>query len=453
LSDRPRSLSPRHLLPRSLGTRTALILLAGLAIVQGIGLTVHTMGRIDLERLQQAETLGLRFSSIYRSVVLAAPEQREAALRELDPKSGFAASLDQAPATSDLEPTPSDFQRLIRISMQVSPMPQGLRWRELLIRGVPREGRMLISLRLPSGEWLNERVRVPLFGEFWSRTFLIAWLGMTAAAAVLVFWAVNQFAAPMRRLAAAAEQLGVDVNAAPLPEEGSSETLAAAVAFNTMAARIRRFVHDRTFMLTAIGHDLRTPITRLKLRAEWMEDEEQQRKMLADLDELEGMVAATLAFGRADANAEAPAAIDLAELLRTILEEAQDARPDMADKCVYEGPAHLTVRARPVAMKRALTNLVLNALNYGGNVTACVTPPRDSVVTVQMEDDGPGIPAGDLERVFEPFQRLEDSRNRETGGTGLGLPIARNILRAHGGDVVLANRAKGGLKAIVTLPG
>ena len=439
--------------PRSSVTHTALILLAGLMIVQGIGLAVHGLGRLDLARLERAEALGMRFSSIYRSVVLAAPEQREGALRELDPKSGFTATLDPAPATSDLEPMPGEFQRMIRISMQVTPMPPGLRWRDLLLRGAPFDGRMLVSLHLPSGEWLNERITVPRFTPLLSQSFVVAWLSMTVVAAGLVFWAVQRFAEPVRQLAAAAEQLGVDVNAAPLREDGSADMRAAAVAFNTMAARIRRFVHDRTFMLTAIGHDLRTPITRLKLRAEWMEDEEQRRKMLADLDELEGMVAATLAFGRADANTEAPAAIDLAELLRTILEEAGDARPHLAERCVYEGPAHLTVRARPVAIKRALTNLVLNALNYGDSALVCLTPPKDGVVTIQVEDTGPGIPAGDLERVFEPFQRLEVSRNRETGGTGLGLPIARNILRAHGGDVVLANRAKGGLRAVVTLPG
>jgi signal transduction histidine kinase len=439
--------------PRSLGTRTAIILLAGLVLLQGAGLAIQTVERLDLDRLEEAEDLSLHFSSIYRSVVMAQPEQRDAALRGLDPASGITATLDPSATTSDLEPAPSEMQRMIRISMQITPMPPGMRWHELLIRGRPQEGRMLVSMRLPTGEWLNERVRVRHHAPFWSGSFMLAWAIMTLLASALVLWAVSQFAAPLRRLTEAADQLGVDVNAAPLPETGPTEIVAAAVAFNTMAARIRRFVHDRTFMLTAIGHDLRTPITRLKLRAEWMDDEEQQRKMLLDLDELEGMVAATLAFGRTDATAEAPAAFDLAELLRTILEEAQDARPQQADQCVYEGPAHLTVRARPVAMKRALTNLVLNALNYGGNAMVCLAPPRDGVVTILVEDDGPGIPPGDLERVFEPFQRLEASRNRETGGTGLGLPIARNILRGHGGDVVLANRAKGGVKAIVTLPG
>jgi signal transduction histidine kinase len=437
---------------RSLNTRIAIALIIGLALVQAAGLTAHILERLDLERLEQAEALGLRFSSIYRSVVQAPPEQRDAALRELDPVSGFIATLDQAASSSDLEPAPGDLQRMIRISMQVAPLQGALRWKELTIRGTPSEGRMLVSLRLPTGEWLNERVMVPPYPPLWSETSMVVWLVMTLATAVLVLWAVHQFAAPMRRLVRAAEELGLDVNASPLPEDGSTETRAAAVAFNTMAARIRRFVHDRTFLLTAIGHDLRTPITRLKLRAEWMDDEEQQRKMLADLDELEGMVAATLAFGRADASAEAPAALDLAELLRTILEEAGDARPHLAEQCVYEGPAHQVVRARPVAMKRALTNLVLNALNYGGGAKICLVPPKEGVLTVLIEDEGPGIPPADLERVFEPFQRLEDSRNRETGGTGLGLPIARNILRAHGGDVVLTNRAMGGVKAVVTLP-
>jgi signal transduction histidine kinase len=437
---------------RSLNTQIAAVLIIGLALVQAAGLTAHILGRLDLERLEQAEALGLRFSSIYRSVVQAPPEQRDAALRELDPASGFTATLDEAAATSDLEPAPGDLQRMIRISMQVAPPQGALRWKELSIRGTPAEGRMLVSLRLPSGEWLNERVAVPPNPPIWSETTVGVWLGMTAVAALLVMWAVHQFAAPMRRLVRAAEELGLDVNASPLPEDGSTGTRAAAVAFNTMAARIRRFVHDRTFLLTAIGHDLRTPITRLKLRAEWMDDEEQQRKMLADLDELEGMVAATLAFGRADASAEAPAAIDLAELLQTILEEAGDARPHLAEQCVYDGPAHQVVRARPMAMKRALTNLVLNALNYGGGATICLVPPKDGVLVILVEDGGPGIPSADLERVFEPFQRLEDSRNRETGGTGLGLPIARNILRAHGGDVVLTNRAKGGVRAMVTLP-
>ena len=189
---------------------------------------------------------------------------------------------------------------------------------------------------------------------------------MTATAAGLTLWAVRRLTAPVRTLAAAAEALGRDVNAPPLPEGGPPEVATAAVAFNTMAARIRRFVDDRTELLTAIGHDLRTPITRLKLRAEFVEDDEQRAKMLADLEELEAMVSATLAFGRDARTTEPVASLDLAELLRTVLDETGDARPDLVEQLAYEGPPHLTVRARPLALKRALANLVSNAVIYGG---------------------------------------------------------------------------------------
>ena len=441
-----------RLWPRSLANRTAAVLLAGLAVVQAGGLLFYTLDRLDLQRLAAAQELGLRISSIYRSVVLAPPEERATLVRDFDPASPIHATLDQGPATSDLEPAPPPVQRVIRLSMSLAPIPPGQRWRELMVRGQPSQHRLLVSMRLPTSEWLNLAVPLDRTLPFWSQNFLTAFVLMTVAAALLVVWAVRQFSNPMRELAAAAENLGLDVNAPPLPEHGTIESVKAARAFNLMAERIRRFVRDRTFLLTAIGHDLRTPITRLKLRAEWMEDEEQQAKMLADLDELESMVAATLAFGRDDAAAEALAAIDLAELLRTIGDEAADARPDQAEGIVYQGPDHQVVRARPVALKRALTNLVQNALNYGGSARISLAAPRNGSIAATVDDDGPGIPPAELERVFEPFHRLEGSRNRETGGTGLGLPIARNILRAHGGDVTLANRAGGGLRATVTMP-
>jgi signal transduction histidine kinase len=256
----------------------------------------------------------------------------------------------------------------------------------------------------------------------------------------------------VRDLAAAAERLGRDVNAPPLPENGPSEVATAAHAFNTMAERIRRFVGDRTQMLAAVGHDLKTPITRLKLRAELLDDDEQRRKILSDLEEMETMISATLAFARDDAAAEPSVMVDLAALCRTVLDEAADAKPDLADAIAYEGPEHLAVRARPVALKRALANLVGNALAYGSAARLTLAQAGPGQLSMHIDDDGPGVPPSELEGVFQPFRRLETSRNRETGGTGLGLPIARNILRAHGGDVVLRNRPGGGLSAVVSLP-
>jgi signal transduction histidine kinase len=441
-----------RLWPRSLAARTAAVLLIGLAVVQAAGLTIHALDRIELQRLGAARELAARVISIYRNLATVEASQRTAMLAEMQRSPGFAIELSDQPPITDLPNTLPWEQRLVRVNMNLMPMPGALRPHEVRMYGGPYWHRMIISVRLPDGQWMDLTFPVNPPRPWHSPTFLLAFLSMTAAAALLTLWAVRRLTAPVRTLANAAEALGRDVNAPPLPEDGPLEVATAAAAFNTMASRIRRFVQDRTEMLTAIGHDLRTPITRLKLRAEFMEDDDQRRKMLADLEELEAMVSATLAFGRDAKSTEPVSPLDLPELLRTILDEAADAWPAAADKVSYEGPAHLTLRARPLALKRALANLVANAVNYGGSARVRLTPPTDGMLTIEVDDNGPGIAMQELDRVFEPFHRLEPSRNRETGGAGLGLPIARNILRAHGGDVTLANRPTGGLRATVTLP-
>jgi signal transduction histidine kinase len=438
--------------PYSLAARTALVVLVGLIVVQSAGLAIHALDRIDIQRLAQAREIAMRVISTYRTVMMAAPAQRETVVAELGRAPGLTAELSQNSPTGELPDAAPFRQRLMRVNLNLVPLMGVPRWRELRILGGASRRLIVVGLRLPDGDWLNVSVPVEPPRPWHSPTFLAAFLLMTVVAAGLTLWAVRRLTAPVRTLAAAAEALGRDVNAPPLPENGPLEVATAAAAFNTMAARIRRFVEDRTELLTAIGHDLRTPITRLKLRAEFVEDEDQRGKMLADLEELEAMVSATLAFGRDARTTEPVASLDLVELLRTILDEAGDARPEAADRLAYEGPAHLTLRARPLALKRALTNLVSNAIIYGASARVRLVPPTDGMLLIEVEDDGPGIPPGERERVFEPFYRGEPSRSRETGGVGLGLPIARNIFRAHGGDVTLANRPMGGVKATVNLP-
>jgi signal transduction histidine kinase len=442
-----------RLWPGSLAARTAVVLLLGLAIVQVAGLTIHALDRLDVQRLGQARDLAVRVVSLYRTMALTDPPRRANVLAELHRGPELVAALSSSPPEVDLPEMPSPEQRLLRVNMNLVPLgaPQ-LRWRELIVFGGHTWHQAVIGMRFPDGEWLNVKVELEPLRPWHSPSFLVAFVLMTAAAALLTLWAVRRLTAPVRTLAEAAEALGRDVNAAPLPENGPTEVATAAIAFNTMAARIRRFVQDRTELLTAIGHDLRTPITRLKLRAEFVEDDEQRGKILADLEELEAMVSATLAFGRDARTTEPVSQIDLAELLRTILDETADANPDVLDRLNYEGPAHLTVQARSLALKRVFVNLVTNAVNYGDSATVRLAAASNRIVVVEVEDDGPGIPPGELDRVFEPFHRGEPSRNRETGGVGLGLPIARNIMRAHGGDVTLTNRPSGGAKATVTLP-
>jgi signal transduction histidine kinase len=451
-------------LTHSLAARTALVVLAGLVLVQMAGLTIHALDRMDVQRLAQARDAAVRIMAIYRSVMLAPATRRAAVVDEFDLRDGTDAWLSAAPPPLALPEMSPPMLRRMRAAALIVPVPVALRPRAVVSLGGPKSGRMTVGMYLPDGDalpgagWLNVTMALPPVRPWHSLNFLSAFLMMTVTTGGLTLWAVLRLTAPAATLAAAAEALGRDVNAPPLPEDGPSEIAAAARAFNTMAGRIRRFVQDRTFMLAAIGHDLRTPITRLRLRAEFLEDDEVRGKILSDLDELEAMVAATLEFGRDGTTQEPASAVDLAELARTVLDETADARPDDAERLRFDGPDHLTVCVRSLAMKRALTNLVLNALAYGGNAhvrldgAAAGGQEGAGQLVLTVEDGGPGIPADEMERMFQPFHRGETSRNRETGGNGLGLPIARNILRAHGGDVTLANRPGGGVRATVTLP-
>lgn len=449
---RPAAERRRRGWPASLGGRTAFWLILALMLVQAAGLTIHALDRVDLQRFIQAREIAGRAFGAWRTAILAPADRREQMLADLDLPEGLRVELEDEPEVRlGAPPPPPDIVRLFRLDL-LNSGPHRLRPREVRL-GPDPPGGVRVAMRLPDGQWLNIRIRMPPPRPWHSTTFLAAFVLMTVAAMLLILGAVARLMRPVRLLAAAADRLGRDVNAPPMDETGPSEVATAARAFNLMAERIRRFVADRTQMLAAIGHDLRTPITRLRLRAEFMDDDEQRRKMLADLDEMEQMIAATLAFARDDAAAEPASAIDLAALCRTVADEAADAEPESAESITYEGPERLTVRARPVAMKRAVANLVTNAMKYGGAAHIHLSRAENGLVRLVVEDEGPGIPDSELEAVFAPFRRLEGSRNRETGGTGLGLTITRNILRAHGGDVVLRNRAGGGLSAIATLPG
>jgi signal transduction histidine kinase len=299
-----------------------------------------------------------------------------------------------------------------------------------------------VAVHLNDGSWLNFVAEVPSEETLWRPRFfgpLSAGLLVVMALSVL---AVRRATKPLALLAAAAQRLGRDVTTPPVPIAGPREVRAAAAAFNEMQTRLRRFIEDRTQMIAAISHDLRTPITRLKLRAEFVDDDEQRIKMLSDLDEMEAMIASTLAFARDDAARELRQPLDLAQLLESLCGEF-DAR--------FQGPSCLTITAGVSGLKRAFANLLENARKYGGGAEVTLTS-EGGLVSVLIEDNGPGIPDIEMERVFAPFYRVESSRNRDTGGTGLGLAVARSAVRAHGGDITLANRSEGGLCVTVILP-
>jgi signal transduction histidine kinase len=305
---------------------------------------------------------------------------------------------------------------------------------------------MGLSAQLDGGGWLNSAYAKPTGNSFWTNQAVVSVAVTAVMLSVFGIIVARGIARPMRRLAVAAEALGRGESVAPLPEAGPDDIRNTAEAFNRMQERLQRFVEDRTRMLAAIGHDLRTPLTTLRLRAEFVADAEEREKMLATIAEVQKMTEATLAFAREEATAEGTRAVDLPALVESLCDDLAELGRDVT---FIEGPK-ISYRCRPDALRRAVRNLVENAVRYGERARVHVARAGDGVEIV-IEDDGPGIPDGAAEQVFAPFFRIENSRNPETGGVGLGLSIARTIVRHHGGDIALANQPKG-LRATISLP-
>jgi signal transduction histidine kinase len=281
----------------------------------------------------------------------------------------------------------------------------------------------------------------------WALPSLLS-MGLTAVAlSVIVVLMVRRITRPMARLATAAEQMGRGETIRPLAEEGPLDIRQMTGAFNRMQELLQRFVQDRTRMLAAISHDLRTPITSLRLRAEFVDDEETRSKIVETLDEMQRMTEATLAFAREEAAREDTRTVDLAALVESLCDDLAE----MGLAVEFAGADRTPYACRPDSLKRAARNLIENAVAYGERARVALHRSAEELRIV-IEDHGPGIPGADMERVFAPFVRLEDSRSRETGGIGLGMAIARTIVRGHGGDITLENLAPRGLRATIHLP-
>ncbi|MFJ3055511.1 ATP-binding protein [Herbaspirillum sp. NPDC087042] len=274
--------------------------------------------------------------------------------------------------------------------------------------------------------------------------YIILFLALIA----LLAWLVARMATrPIRQLAQAASRLGSDIDHAPLAETGPTEIRQAAHAFNAMQGRIRRQIQHRTHMLAAITHDLQTPLTRMRLRLEKVADAELQQKLIDDLGVMHGMVREGLDLARSMDSSEKIQALDIDSLLDSVCADAADAGQDVT----LEGSTRAFVMAQPGALRRCLTNLIDNACKYGQLARVSIVLEQQKIL-IRIRDQGPGIPEDALESVFEPFYRLEISRSRDTGGTGLGLTIARNIVENHHGHLRLRNLAEGGLEVAMELP-
>lgn len=304
-----------------------------------------------------------------------------------------------------------------------------------------------MAVQLRDGSWLlfiaNHRPWRELLP-----TQLAITLGFLASSILAASMLATYFLArPIRQFAEDLRQIGGDPRAGPVREAGPKELRAAIEAFNALQAKLRKFVDDRTLMLAAISHDLRTPLTKIRLRGEFIEDDDQRARLFRDVDDLQAMADSALSFFRDDYKEEEATVFDFAGLLLTIADDYSD----QGALVQYAGPDRFALSGRPFSIRRACINLVDNAVKWGGSAELELTcVPTE--VTLTVSDRGPGIPPQALEQVFSPFFRVEQSRNRSTGGMGLGLTSALAVIRAHGGNITLSNRQGGGLAVRVTLP-
>jgi signal transduction histidine kinase len=485
-------------LPRSLFSRMVLILLGGLILAQLASLAIHWHERGELILRTGGMREAQRIADIVRLLDSLAPVERARIVSVIDSPQ-LRVSLSQpplAPGASD----PEKAERAERFSSVLLRLLGDGRKLVVIVTGAPEHwppapwtgrgpgpgappetmggpgmmsgpgmmggpggpafGRpglgpgarlagisFVVQAPLQDGTLVTFDSRQALESVNWPVRLLLG-LGVLLAAVIAVtLVAVRWVTRPLKTLAEAADRLGADIERPPLAEEGPLEVSRAARAFNTMQRRLVAFIRDRTRILAAMSHDLKTPITRLRLRAELLDDPQLRAKFEKDLAEMEAMVGATLDFMRGVESREPRQPIDVMALLESLQSDAAE----VGGSVVIEGTAGKPYRGLAQALKRCLGNLIDNAVRYGKSATIKVAD-SPTVLEICVRDEGPGIPEGELERVFEPFHRLEGSRSRDTGGTGLGLGIARNIARAHGGDIVLRNVPQGGLEAVLTLP-
>jgi signal transduction histidine kinase len=465
-------MSPR-LWPRTLFGRLVAVLFAGLLLTQAMSMWVHWSER-DRVLLHAAGLNPVQrvADSVHLLDSLAQPErERIVALLNLPP---LRLAL-VPPPPSAAEPEPGPHQRLFTAMLATAlgdgyvlqvRLREGLQQEPALPMMAPHTGPdgsahpmrhqgrhgnpaqlFVTHVRLHDGQWLRFDLAIRPESADMPLRLLASLVALIATALALSWWAVRWVNRPLKNLAQAADALGRNLHNPPLREDGPDEVRQAARAFNQMQTRLLRFLDDRTQVLAAMSHDLKTPLTRLRLRAELLDDDDLRQRFEKDLLEMEAMVTDALAALRGLDTPPQTAAEDIETLVQAL---AADQR-EMGRDVLASGHAGLPLVTDGARLRRALGNLIDNAVAYGqrARITLQDTP---QAITITVRDDGPGIAPDLQQRVFDPFYRIEASRNRATGGTGLGLGIARNIVRGCGGELSLRNHPDGGLEVTVSLP-
>lgn len=441
--------------PDTLAGRMAIVLVVSIGLLHVTSIWMYYAATEAMFEPPKARAMADLLRYVEKSLSATSTTGRDSIIHRLS-REGFEVHWD---AGSFLPKSPLTDRRLIRLRDELIQAQPVFSTKDLRLSfhdadarnfavPIPSQHALLVSMDLEDGTWANIVAVSPYSGEVDWMALLLSTTAMAGGILLVSVLLVREVTAPWRALAQAAESADIDAAEPALAEVGPRELRLAARAFNDMLARIKLLVSRRAYTMAAISHDLRTPLTRQRLRLEFIDDAELRDKLQADIDEMEEMINSSLTYLRGDNPKEERRSIDLTAMLATICGDLSDA----GHRAQLQESPPIKVSGRPLALKRAFSNLLNNAIKYGNQAYVCVEPWADQV-RVTIEDRGPGIPMDQRQRVFEPFYRIEDSRSRGTGGTGLGLTVAQALIEAHGGTIVLDDRPGGGLRIVVTVPG
>lgn len=434
-----------RLLPRSLFGRTVLILLGGLVGAQLISAAISLSERDQALFHYSDQQWAQRDAEAVKLMDSVTPAERQRIASILTSPRLFVTLTPQPATQGSPDQQAADFRQMLQ-----GVLGSGHAVRAVVVERTESSGlrgvHSVTEVQLRDGSWVNFDHPRPWHASDRPWRLLAGLAVLLVSVIVLSLLAVRLVTRPLTTLANAAGELGRDIRHAPIPEQGPLEVQRAARAFNEMQAQLVRYVEDRTRLLTAISHDLKTPITRLRLRAELLADETLRAKFVRDLQEMETLANRTLDFLRGLDTAETSQSLDIMALLESVEEDAIETGQDVK----LEGKVSHPFKGRPQALRRCLENLVNNAVRYG-KCARIFVQENDIDLVIRIRDTGPGIPENELARVFDPFFRLDAARS-DVDGNGLGLGIARNIAVLHGGTLELLNHPEGGLEAVLKLP-
>jgi signal transduction histidine kinase len=466
----------KRFLPQSLPSWILLILIAGLLTTQVATLSIVSRDRTESNDVLELFRLSERAYTLVKVLYAAPGPERKQLAAALSNSANPLSMSDQPAVTSVIAADDSLAEledvlvarlqefgvtdaRIRRVSARVptntapgpgAPDPDaGLIERQLsaLAEDFSQSDGLAASIKFKDGQWLNFVTPIAPVNPIFTAQTLPLFISVAAIVIAMSIWAMRRLTAPYTALEQAVKRIGEDVKSPPLPEFGSSEYKSAARAVNAMQAQLKEYVADREQLAAALAHDLRTPLTRIRLRLELLRKSPLRQSLTHDLNDIEAISRSVIDFATYEIVDEEQEKIDFWSLVDSVT----DNYPQVSFDKPARSSRRLICMGRPIALRRCVTNLVDNAVTYGGKAHISLAPSGGDIL-LTIHDEGPGIPQAKLDEVFQPFRRVESSRNRQTGGFGLGLTIARNIARRCGGDIKLENDVKGGLRAELRIP-